>query len=211
MAHVWVLFCLFVVLVPQSSAQWVIPSPLSEVERYLYAQLEDALVNDAATLEQLREVFFQPPRPYKVQFHINITADFIAAGNCSKCVPDCGAPWPCALAFCAGHGTSQWQLCSSDLKVTWATEVYAVELLEALANTVLPWCAHGLSLMVPISNDLSDTPGGNSEGVCDSHRSDFQELVNLHISAKELNCNPYYYELFYAVGEFFTWVSVAIV
>ena len=48
-----------VLMVSQSSALL----HLSEMEWYLYVQLEDALVNDAATLEQLREVFFEDRDP----------------------------------------------------------------------------------------------------------------------------------------------------
>jgi len=155
MAHTWFLYSVFFAsLVPQSSA--LCGDPLSEVERYLYAQLEDALVTDAATLEQLREVFFQePPRSNKIQFHINVTADSISPSNCSECLPS-AAGETCTPAFClvdktasdSNTSTAQWELCSH-MKVTWKVprDVDAVDLIQVLADTVVPWCTHGISLV----------------------------------------------------------------
>ena len=166
MARIWILCnCFLVALLPQSSAQ-SIPAPrLSAVERYLYAQLEDAL--DGATLEQLREVFFQQPRSTKIPFNISITADSISDRYCyvsldnvspdnvSHCNVNQPYTWSCEPAFCqmaSRYGNistahDNWKLCSH-LRVMWISEVSVIELVEILANTVVPWCAHGPSYVV---------------------------------------------------------------
>lgn len=197
MAHVWV--CLVVVMVSQSTVQ------LSPVERYLYVQLEDALVNDAATLEQLREVFFEEsPQPTEINFHINITVESIPPNNCSVCSP---RPWEtCEPAFCsvnktASHygntSTVQWELCSL-LNISWTTGLDAVEMIKALANAVVPWCAHGPSFMVLFDDNI--------------YTLDMDDTYNvlLNLSLKTLNCQPHAHQLTDAVGEFLTWVSVLI-
>ena len=203
MAHVWV--CLIVAMVFQSTTP---QRHLSAVELYLYAQLEDALVNDGATLEQLREVFFDSepgPHPTEINFHINITVESIPTSNCSAC-----SPWPwdtCEPAFCrqvdkkASHyGNTSivwWELCSL-LNISWTTGLDAVKIIKVLADTVIFWCAHGPSLMVPLNSD-SYILGG------DEWRDAY--YVPIKISVKKLNCRPYAYQLTHAVGEFFTWVS----
>ena len=183
---------------------------LSAVERYLYVQLEDALVNDGATLEQLREVFFEEfgPQLTEINFHINITVESIPTSNCSAC-----SPWPwetCEPAFCqvnkkpSYYGNTsvvQWELCSP-LNISWTTGLDAVEIIEVLANTVIFWCAHGLSFMV-LFNGASYYSYILEE---DEWHNDVLELIKL--SVKNLNCRPHTYQLTDAVKEFFTWVSV---
>lgn len=206
----WVLW--FVMLASQSTAQLVVPPPLSEMEQYLYTQLEDALVNDGGTLERLRKVFFQTPRPHEVQFLIHITVDSIAADNCSRCEPDCYWVEPCEPAFCPPGAppaycpsmiTSEWEL-RSDLSVTWATDVDAVELIQVLANTVLPWCTHGLSFVVLLYSWYNTDDGIPSDA---AFACEVGGPIRLYLWVKELGCKPFTYQITNAVGELITWVS----
>lgn len=206
MAQFW--FCIFAVLAPQSFAQWYI-TPLSAVERYLYEQLEDALANDGATLEQLKEVFLAQG-VNQINFQVNVTVKSLPANNCSSCQP----LWPwqpesCDSAFChidddekersyGNTSTVQWELCSL-LNISWTTGLDAVEIIKVLANTVVPWCGHGPSLMV----------------LFNSYMPWFGEWHNAYnvpepikLLLKKLTCQPYTYQLTNAVGVFFTWVSV---
>lgn len=205
MACAWILCsCFFVALVPPSS-QYALPAPrLDAVERYLYVQLEDALSSDGATLEQLREVLFQKPRPTTIRFHINITADSLPAKSCSSC------SW-CEKAFsdcpfneeASRYGNSSTAQLCSNLSMTWMTDVNVVELIEVLTHTVVPWCAHGPSIFVqtgPGANMFLDYLVPEEIGLCD-----VGEPIKLHI---DLDCQPWRKELTSAVGEFFTWVSV---
>ena len=209
MANVWFLCgCLVAALVPPSSVQ------LDSLERYLYAQLEDALVNDAATLEQLREVFFQEPprfRPTKIHFHIEITADSILATNCSEC-----SPWDtCEPAFCPVNRTTsniitsaaQWKLCSH-MNVKWRAPHYvdAVDFIKELTVIVVPWCTHGLSVVV-----LIFTGGGISltePGFYGGYFHDVAEPIRL--SVKRLHCHPRLLELPGPVAQLFSWVGVYV-
>lgn len=227
MAHVWILCsCFFAVLVPQTSAQFILPAgapPLGRVERYFYEQLEDALSNDGATLEQLREVLFRQQRPIKIQFHINITADSIANSSCSSVCQPSRWWWqrgPCEPAFCRrvhekvsrydniSTAYDQWKLCSN-LNVMWITHANVDEFIEALANTVVPWCAHGPSFLV-FSGLLTDAfitkvyTGVFGE----EYTFDSEDVVKLHLLLKDLECQPYTFQLINAVGQFFTWVRI---
>ena len=208
MAHVWILCsCFFAVLVPQTSAYPALAPRLGPVERYFYEQLEDALSNDGATLEQLREVFFRQPRPIKIQFHVNITADSIANSNCSVCQPS----RQCEPALCrrvhekvSRYGNistayDQWKLCSN-LTVTWITHANVDEFIEVLANTVVPWCTHGLSFLVGTGLTIDAYIGEFLEEV---YTFDSEDVVKLHLLLKDLECQPYAFQLINAVGQFF--------
>ena len=212
MAHVWFFCgCFLAGLVP--AYQYCSTStPLSAVERYLYVQLEDALVNDAATLEQLREVFFQePPGPNIIQFNINITADSIPANNCSVSSPQDTEP-----AFCpvnettsySKYSTTKWKLCSFicvTLEVPY--EVDAVDLIQALALKVIPWCAHGLSLAVILTNNFGSSNSRTILGGCTSTWYHEPVPVKVNLKLTELNCQPYTCQLNSAVRELLSWVS----
>jgi len=92
--------------------------------------LEDALVNDGATLELLREVFFdqEPPLPNFIpHFLINVTTDSTAAINCSVC-----SPWnTCEPAF---HPvTSKSNTSTALVDLTWilpGADVDAVQVIQ---------------------------------------------------------------------------------
>ena len=186
MIHAWFLF---VALVPQSSAQWA----LSAEKRYLYVQLEDALVNDATTLEQLKEVFIRQLRPHVISFRLNIRADSIPASNCSS------SPWDtCEPAFCPVNNTSdnnssttQWKLCSP-MNIKWRVPRYvdAVDLIHVLANTVVPWCTHGVSYMVLMLAPVERY-----------YYYDSEVQVPIRLSLKKLKRQPSKDELTDAVGE----------
>ena len=137
MNRTWLLFsCLLAALLPHSSAQ------LSPVERYLYAQLEDALVNDAATLEQLREVFIrEPPLPNEIEFNITITYDFNPASYCRTCLP---------RGTCKPALKSTTKTASDNTTLTWMSPVPdkdAFDLVHVLTNAVTFWCTHRVSLV----------------------------------------------------------------
>lgn len=219
MAHVWILCsCFFAVLVPHTSAQYP-TQRLGTVERYLYEQLEDALSNDGATLEQLREVLFQSPRPIKIPFHINITVDSISDSNCSVCQP---LPWQkCEPAFCRENVTrygnistayNQWKLCSNHLNVIWITYVNVVDLIEVLADAVVPWFAHGPSFLIAtgVIADafISDAYFGGPFMPEEGYIFEVEEFIKLHLLLKDLDCRPNAFQLTNAVGQFFTWVRV---
>lgn len=201
MAQVW--FCLVILMVSMVSQSSVCCSTFRSV---LYVQLEEALVNDAVTLEQLREVFFaEPQRPNEINFDINIMVESIPVSNCSVC-----SWYICEPAFCsvnknASHygntSTAQWELCSH-LNIVWTTGLDAVEIIEALANAVVPWCAHGLSIMVLFNGDryVLDMDGWRD-----------YYIISIDLLLKTLTCQPNTHELTDVVGEFFTWVSVNLI
>ena len=160
------------------------------MERYFYAQLEDALVNDAATLEQLREMFLEVyPRPSTIQFDITITYDFNPASNCSECVPrDSCKP---ALNFTT-------ETASDNTTVTWRSLDSAFNLLHVLANVVTLWCTHGLSLAFhDVFRFQFDT---------NYYGSTYYVEDPIKFSIK-LECQPDKDEMISALEEFFRWLS----
>ena len=204
MPIVWLLFsCLFSAALVSAGHS----SPLSAVERYLYVQLEDTLVNDAATLEQLREVFFQKSSgPSTVDFKTIITADYIPASNCSAS----SRADTCEPAFCPATSdnnasTAQWELCSYDRSYTVRWEVPhgvdAQDLINVLGEIAIPLCTHGLSTAAFITSFW--------------FRSDSNEGTNyggeVTLKLRKLDCQPCKYQLINAVGEFFSWVSATVV
>ena len=226
MAHVWILCsCFFAVLVPQTSAQSrpVPAPPLGTVERYFYEQLDNALSNDGATLEQLREVLFRQQRSIKIQFHVDITADSIANSNCSVCQSWWLPRSQCEPAFCrrvhekvSRYGNistayDQWKLCSN-LSITWITHANVDEFIEVLlANTVVPWCAHGPSFLIVtglITNALLTKGYIGALYFEEVYTFDNEDVVKIHLLLKDLECQPYAFQLINAVGQFFTWVRI---
>ena len=168
-------------MVFQSTAQ------LTAVEPYLYAKLEDPLINDSATLEQLREVFFKGPGP-EIHFHIDITVESIPTSNCSAC-----SPWEtCEPAFCQVNEKASHYGFSSPVGTLFSSE-YLMD--NWVANAVVFWCAHGPSFMVLFNGDSYV----EWHGVYDEP---------IKFSVKKLNHQPHAHQLTNAVGNFFTWVSV---
>ena len=189
---------LLLALVAQSFSQ---PFDTSSVNLYLYTQLEDALVSDGGTLEQLRELFFVreiPPTP--VSFSpVYVTVDWISPTNCSTACP------LCLLAFCrVSEGRAlpmaQWELYSKDsnLIFSWlppSASIKAVDLIKELAQQVIPWFGNGLSLLLVTEIESYNEP-------LDSVQQ------SLHLRIKSLSCMPYMYELKEALRELLTWVII---
>lgn len=154
-------------------------------------------------------MLFQQPRPTKIKFHINITADSISGSSCSV-----SGPYE-RPAFCRVHEKAsrygnistaydQWKLCSNSLSLTWITQANVDGFIEVLANTVVPWCAHGPSVLVA-TGLISDALITNAYVYIGEH-NDF-DVVELHL--KDLDCQPYAHQLINAVGQFFTWVRIS--
>ena len=192
---------LLLALVAQSFSQ---PFHTSSVKLYLYTQLEDALVSDGGTLEQLRELFFvREDRWTPVLFDpVYVTVDSISPTNCSTACP------LCSLAFCnvsEGHALpmAQWELCSkgSSLSFSWllpSAGIKAVDLIKELAQQVITWFGNGFSFVLLITEiDIYNEPL-------------YMDYVKqpLHLRIKSLSCKPYMSELNETLGELLTWVII---
>ena len=189
---------------------------------YLYTQLEDALVSDGGTLQQLRELFFGMENwpenhspPTRVSFNpVYVTVDSISPTNCSTACP------LCLLAFCnVSKGRAlpmaRWELRSkgSSLSFSWllpsARGIKAVDLIKELAEQVITRFGNVLSSVlllteIGIYKEPLDEP-------LDEQLDSVQQYPvrqSLHLSIKSLSCMPDMYELNEALGELLTWVII---
>ena len=194
---------LLLALVAQSFSQTF---DTSSVKLYLYTQLEDALVSDGGTLEQLRELFFVSENwpdihspPTRVYFNpVYVTVDWISPTNCSTACPLC-LPAFCNVSEGRALPMAQWELCSKDsnLSFSWVPQkagTKAVDLIKELAQQVIPWFGNGLSLLLVTEIESYNEP-------LDSWQS-------LHLSIKSLSCMPYRTELIEALEELLHWVII---
>ena len=211
-----------VLLLPLSTLQ-----DLSATERDLYVKLEDALINDPATLEQLREVFLKTPKPTAVYFNVNITVtSMLSANNCTVIESRESSPViesresspviesrESSPAFCStsssGSAVAQWEICSDyqENNIYWETtnpDTSAITKYYA-AQKVFVW-GYVLSLLVATSytyqyyDELPFSYLYPNDG----------SYTTIELSVNELDCHPNRYQLFASLGELFSWVSTAL-
>ena len=202
----WSSCAVLVLLLPLSTLQ-----DLSATERDLYVKLEDALINDPATLEQLRKVLLKTPKPTAINFHVNIiVTSMLSANNCIVNESRESSPAFCSTSSSFGSADTQWEICGSDYgenEIYWRTNRDTAEILVIkyfAARKVLMWgCIP--SLMV-----------GHATSYLYYDVDDYMYTVNdgptitIALSVKKLDCHPNMYQLFASLGELFSWVSTAL-
>ena len=207
----WSSCAVLVLLLPLSTLQ-----DLSATERDLYVKLEDALINDPATLEQLREVFLKTPKPTAVYFRVNIiVTSMLSANNCTVIESRESLPViesrESSPAFCStsssGSAVAQWEICSEN-EINWKTtnpDTSAITKYYA-ARKVFVW-GYVLSLLVATSYTYQYY---DALPFLYLYPNDRPTDTTIALSVKELDCHPNGYQLFASLGELFSWVSTAL-
>ena len=204
----WSSCAVLVLLLPLSTLQ-----DLSATERDLYVKLEDALINDPATLEQLREVFLKTPKRTAVDFHVNIIVNsMLSANNCTVIESRESSPAFCSTSSSSGSAVAQWEICSDYQKneIDWKTanpDTSAIIKYFAVRK-VFVW---GYVLSLLVANSYTSLYYG-ADVFLDLYlyNNDGYTATTIALSVKELDCHPNRYQLFASLGELFSWVSTAL-
>lgn len=157
---------------------------LSEVETYIYNQLEGAL--DQGTLDNLRNAFFQAKA---ILFQVNITVDNVSSVNCTND----------KMSFCKPNWFEVWTLCSF-MEVGWTAATFNNEWLTKFIYLY----GNALSFLVIYSEYL---PQDILTAIRPINNIIFSDPPTISLQVNSLHCNPSKEQLANAIAELFTWVS----
>lgn len=190
------LFLLAICCLPTSLGQVSSRSVyLSEVETYIYNQLEGAV--DQGTLDNLRNAFFQAKA---IVFPVNITVDSVSSVNCTD---DKSYSWY-GVSFCNPNCSEVWTLCNS-LRVEWREATATLLLNNEWLTKLIYLYGNALSFLVFYSEY---SPQDILTAIQPINYNFFLfDPPTISLQVNSLHCNPSKEQLANAIAELFTWVS----
>lgn len=167
---------------------------LSEVETYIYNQLEGAL--DQGTLDNLRNAFFQAKA---ISFQVNIIVHNVSLVNCT----DDKSYSRHGVSFCKPNCSKVWTLCNS-LGVTWTESAATLLFSNDWLIKFVYLYGNALSFLIIYSEYSSQDI---LTAIRPINNIFFSDSPTISLQVNSLHCNPSKEQLANAVTELFTWVG----